>query len=49
MTQFAQLGRTLAAIACTIVLSTTMVLGAVGPAQAGLGAGSATPIVRAVA
>jgi hypothetical protein len=45
MTQFANIGRTLAAIACTIVLSTTMVLGAVGPAQAG----SATPIVRAIA
>ncbi len=49
MTQFANIGRTLAAIACTIVLSTTMVLGAVGPAQAGSGAGTATAIVRAVA
>ena len=29
------LGRTIAAIACTIVMSATCVLGAVGPAQAG--------------
>lgn len=45
MTQFANIGRTLAAIACTIVFSTTMVLGAVGPAQMG----PASTIVRAVA
>jgi hypothetical protein len=45
MTQFANLGRTLAAMACAIVLSTTMIVGAVGPAQAG----SAIPIVRAIA
>ena len=43
--QFATIGRTLATIACTIVVSTTMVLGAVGPVQVG----SATQIVRAVA
>ncbi|WBH16368.1 hypothetical protein [Sphingomonas radiodurans] len=45
MTQFANIGRTLAAAACAIVLSTAMVLGAVGPAQTG----SANPIVRAIA
>ena len=49
MTQIAPLARTLAALACAIVFSTTMIIGAVGPAQAGSGAGSATPIVRAVA
>ena len=49
MTNFASLGRTFAAIACTIVFSTTMVVGAVGPAQAGSGAGSGTPLVRAIA
>lgn len=49
MTKFADFGRTLAAIACTIALSTTMVLGAVGPAQAGSKGGSATAIVRAIA
>ncbi len=46
MTNFASLGRTLAAIACTIVFSTTMVVGAVGPAQAG---SAATPFVRVIA
>lgn len=45
MTKFTDIGRTLAAIACSIVFSTAMVLGAVGPAQAG----SAIPIVRAIA
>ncbi|MFL0414505.1 hypothetical protein [uncultured Sphingomonas sp.] len=45
MTQFAQIGRTLAAIACTVVFSATMVLGAVGPAQTG----SAPTIVRVMA
>ena len=30
--------RTLAAMACTVVMSATCVLGAVGPAQAGAGA-----------
>ncbi|WP_265333985.1 MULTISPECIES: hypothetical protein [unclassified Sphingomonas] len=43
MTQFANLGRSLAAIAFAVVFSTTMVIGAVGPA------GGAAPIVRAVA
>lgn len=45
MTKFANIGRTLAAVACTIVFSTTMVLGAIAPAQAG----SAIPIVHASA
>ncbi len=45
MTKFENIGRTLAAIACTIVFSTTMVLGAVGPAQAG----TAGAIARAIA
>ena len=37
------LGRTLAAIACTLVMSATCVIGAVGPAQAG---GAATTTVQ---
>ena len=32
------LTRTLAAMACTVVMSATCILGAVGPAQAGAGA-----------
>jgi hypothetical protein len=32
------IGRTVAAIVCTILFSTTCVLSAVGPAQAGAGA-----------
>jgi hypothetical protein len=40
-----EIGRTLAAIACTLVFSTICVVGAVGPAQAG----SAHTIVRVVA
>ncbi len=43
MTQFANLGRSIAAVAFAVVFSTTMVIGAVGPA------GGAAPIVRAVA
>lgn len=39
------LGRTLAAIACTLVFSTLCVVGAVGPAQAD----ATHPIVRVVA
>lgn len=46
MTKFENIGRTLAAIACTLVLSTTMVLGAVGPATA---SDSPIKIVRAIA
>ena len=41
-----QLGRTLAAIACTIVFSATAVLSAVGPAQAGSVPGAA-PVTAA--
>ncbi len=43
MTQFATIGRNLAAIAFAVVFSATMVIGAVGPA------GGAAPIVHAVA
>ncbi|OWK32262.1 hypothetical protein [Sphingomonas mucosissima] len=43
MTQFANIGRSLTAIAFAIVFSTTMVIGAVGPA------GGAAPLVHAVA
>jgi hypothetical protein len=46
MTKFENIGRTLAAIACTLVLSTTMVLGAVGPAAAN---NAPAKIVRAIA
>ena len=45
MSNFTNLGRTLTAAFCAILVSTTMVLGAVGPAQAG----DATRIVRAIA
>jgi len=46
MTKFENLGRTLAALVCTIVLSTTLVVGAVGPATA---AGQGAPIARILA
>ena len=46
MTNFANIARTFAAIVCTIVLSATMVLGAVGPATAG---GQTAQIVRVLA
>ena len=36
------IGRTIAAIACTILFSTTCVLSAVGPAQAGAGTATET-------
>lgn len=37
MFKFEAIGAKLAAIACTIVFSGTMILGAVGPAEAGSG------------
>ncbi len=44
------LGRTIAAIACTLVMSATCVLGAVGPAQSNMGPGStATTVQRTTA
>ena len=39
------LGRTLAAIACTLVMSVTCLLGAVGPAQT---AGAAAAVERSI-
>ena len=41
------LGRTLAAIACTIVMSATCLVGAVGPAAAG--SASSTTALRSIA
>ena len=41
--------RTVSAIACTVVMSATCVLGAVGPAQAGPGKAGAAAATRLVA
>lgn len=44
-----KIGRTLSAIVCTVLFSTTCVLSAVGPARAANPVSAETPVVRPLA